>query len=51
MAISFTRNPDEAQDLVQETYCKAYRFIHRFQPGTNMKAWSVTILRHTNINA
>ncbi len=51
VAMSFTRNRDEAQDLVQETYCKAYRFFHRFQPGTNIKAWLVTILRHATINA
>ena len=51
MAMAFTRNSAEAQDLVQETYCAAYRFFHRFQPGTNMKAWLVTILRHININA
>jgi hypothetical protein len=50
MAMVFTRNSAEAQDLVQETYCAAYRFFHRFQPGTNMKAWLVTILRHININ-
>ncbi len=51
VAMSLTRNRDEAQDLVQETYCTAYRFFHRFQPGTNMKAWLFTILRHININA
>ena len=50
VAMSFTRNPAEAQDLVQETYCKAYRFFYRFQPGTHMKAWLVTILRNTFIN-
>jgi RNA polymerase sigma-70 factor (ECF subfamily) len=49
-AIRLTRNPSEAQDLVQETYLKAYRFFHRFEPGTNVKAWLFTILRNTYIN-
>ncbi len=49
-AMRLTRNPMEAQDLVQETYLKAYRFFHRFEPGTNMKAWLFTILRNTYIN-
>lgn len=51
MAIRLTRNASEAQDLVQETYLKAYRFFHRFEPGTNIKAWLFTILRNTYINA
>lgn len=51
VAVVFTRNPDEAQDLVQETYYQAYRFWHRFQPGTHVKAWLLTILRHTHISA
>jgi RNA polymerase sigma-70 factor, ECF subfamily len=50
VALYLTRNPDEARDLVQETYYKAYRFFHRFEPGTNMKAWLFTILRNTYIN-
>lgn len=50
-AMRLTRNPSEAQDLVQETYFKAYRFFHRFEPGTNVKAWLFTILRNTYINA
>ena len=50
-AMRLTRNPSEAQDLVQETYLKAYRFFHRFEPGTNIKAWLFTILRNTYINA
>lgn len=49
-AMSFTRNADEARDLVQETYCKAYRSWCRFQPGTHVKAWLLTILRNTYIN-
>jgi RNA polymerase sigma-70 factor (ECF subfamily) len=50
-AMRLTRNPGEAQDLVQETFLKAYRFFHRFEPGTNIKAWLFTILRNTYINA
>ena len=50
-AMRLTRNPSEAQDLVQETFLKAYRFFHRFEPGTNIKAWLFTILRNTYINA
>jgi RNA polymerase sigma-70 factor, ECF subfamily len=49
-AMRLTRNPGEAQDLVQETFLKAYRFFHRFEPGTNIKAWLFTILRNTYIN-
>src|SRR5262249_42656838 len=45
-----TRNASEAQDLVQETLLKAYRFFDRFEPGTNVKAWLFTILRNTYIN-
>jgi RNA polymerase sigma-70 factor (ECF subfamily) len=50
MALRLTHNPSEAQDLVQDTYLKAYRFFGRFEPGTNIKAWLFTILRNTYIN-
>jgi RNA polymerase sigma-70 factor (ECF subfamily) len=50
VAMSLARDPDEARDLVQETYYKAFRFWRRFQPGTHAKAWLLTILRHTHIN-
>jgi RNA polymerase sigma-70 factor (ECF subfamily) len=38
-ALRMTRKPDEAEDLVQETFLRAHRFRHQFQPGTNFKAW------------
>jgi RNA polymerase sigma-70 factor (ECF subfamily) len=51
LALAYTRNPADAQDLVQETYLRAQRFWYRFVPGTNLRAWLFTILRHTFINA
>jgi RNA polymerase sigma-70 factor (ECF subfamily) len=42
-----TRNQDEAQDLLQETFLRAYRFWHQFTPGTNCRAWLMTILHNT----
>ncbi|MEK7789600.1 MAG: sigma-70 family RNA polymerase sigma factor [Planctomycetota bacterium] len=50
MAIRLVFNKDEAEDLVQETYLKAYRFFDTFQKGTNIKAWLFKILRNTFIN-
>ena len=49
-AMRMTRNPSDAEDLVQETYLKAYRAYHTFTEGTNLKAWLDRILTNTFIN-
>jgi len=49
-ALRMTRNPADAEDVVQETYLKAYRAYHTFQEGTNLKAWLYRILTNTYIN-
>ncbi len=49
-ALRMTRSPADAEDLVQETYLKAYRAFHTFQEGTNLKAWLYKILTNTFIN-
>jgi RNA polymerase sigma-70 factor (ECF subfamily) len=46
LALQLTREASQAQDLVQDTMLKAYRFIHRFEPGTNFRAWLATMMRH-----
>jgi RNA polymerase sigma-70 factor (ECF subfamily) len=43
-ALRLTRKPEDAEDLVQETYLRAYRYRRKFQPGTNEKAWLFTIM-------
>jgi RNA polymerase sigma-70 factor (ECF subfamily) len=50
MALKITRNDDNAQDLVQETVLRAYRFFDKFKPGTNCKAWLYRIMKNTFIN-
>ena len=49
-ALHITMNPDDAKDLVQETYLKAYRFFNSFERGTNCKAWLFKILKNNYIN-
>jgi RNA polymerase sigma-70 factor, ECF subfamily len=50
-ALRMTRNPSDAEDLVQETYLRAYRGFGGFQAGTNLKAWLYKILTNTFINS
>jgi RNA polymerase sigma-70 factor (ECF subfamily) len=50
-ALRMTRNPADAEDLVQETYLRAYRGFGGFEEGTNLKAWLYRILTNTYINA
>jgi len=49
-AMRMTRNPADAEDLVQETFVKAFAAFHQFQEGTNLKAWLYRILTNTFIN-
>ncbi|MFA5565179.1 MAG: sigma-70 family RNA polymerase sigma factor [Acidimicrobiia bacterium] len=49
-ALRMTRNPSDAEDLVQETYLKAYRGFGGFEEGTNLRAWLYRILTNTYIN-
>jgi RNA polymerase sigma-70 factor, ECF subfamily len=49
-ALRLTRVPADAEDLVQETYLKAFRAADRFEPGTNLRAWLFTILHNTARN-
>jgi RNA polymerase sigma-70 factor, ECF subfamily len=46
-AMRLTRRPSDAEDLVQDTYLKAFRASDQFRPGTNLKAWLFTILQNT----
>ncbi|WP_235506409.1 sigma-70 family RNA polymerase sigma factor [Terrabacter sp. Root181] len=50
-ALRTTRNPSDAEDLVQETFAKAYAAFHQYKPGTNLKAWMYRILTNTYINS
>ncbi len=49
-ALRYTRDPGDAEDLVQEAYAKAYSAFHQFEPGTNIRAWLYRILTNTYIN-
>src|SRR5512144_1799551 len=49
-ALRLSRNRADAEDLVQDTYLKAFRAADRFEPGTNMRAWLFTILHNTARN-
>src|SRR5260370_12030934 len=48
-AYRMTRNAEDAEDLVQETYLKAYRYYDKFEEGTNFKAWLFKIMKNTFI--
>lgn len=50
-AMRMTRNPADAEDLVQETFTKAFAAFHQYRPGTNLKAWLYRILTNTFINS
>jgi len=49
-ALRITRNPSDAEDLVQETMAKAYRSFHQFTPGTNLRAWLYRIMANAGAN-
>lgn len=50
LALRLTRNPADAQDLLQEALMRAWRFRDRYRPGSYFKAWMITIIRNTFIN-
>ncbi|HET56677.1 MAG TPA: sigma-70 family RNA polymerase sigma factor [Ignavibacteria bacterium] len=49
-ALKMTNDTDEADDLVQETFLRAFRFFDKFEKGTNSKAWLFSIMKNTFIN-
>jgi len=49
-ALRLTGNANDAEDLVQDTYLRAYRFFHQYQPGTNAKAWLFRIMNTVFLN-
>src|SRR5215470_10272075 len=50
LGLRLTRNERDAEDLVQDTYLRAFRFFHRFEPGTNIRAWLFRILKNQFLN-
>ena len=50
-ALRLTNDPDDAKDLVQEAYMKAYLFFDKYERGTNAKAWLFRIMKNTHINS
>lgn len=50
VALQYTRSPDDAEDLLQEAFTRAYAAFDRFRRGTNFKAWMLRILRNAHIN-
>ena len=50
-ALRMTRNPQDAEDLVQETYLKAFNAFDTYKQGTNLKAWLYRIMTNTYINS
>jgi RNA polymerase sigma-70 factor (ECF subfamily) len=50
-ALRMTRSVEEAEDILQETYLKAFRYYDRFEEGTNLKAWLFRIMKNTFINS
>lgn len=49
-ALKMTRQPEDAEDLIQETLLRAYKFFSKFEKGTHPKAWLFRIMKNTNIN-
>ena len=49
-ALRYTKNPEDAKDLVQDAYLKAFASFHQFEAGTNLKAWLYRVLQTTFIN-
>ena len=50
-ALRYTKNPEDARDLVQDTYLKAFASFHQFEEGTNLRAWLYRVLTTTFINS
>ena len=50
-ALRYTKNPEDARDLVQDTYLKAFTSFHQFEDGTNLRAWLYRVLTTTFINS